>query len=251
MPLTFPAHQAPVLPLKFWRPRWFDGTALVVGSAAPDIQQAAPWLQFRSHHVYGVVFFSLPFTVIYCLVLRRWSADGLFGSLPDFGPLRLRSYRVLGYRRPRLAVTISSALLAAAIHVFIDSFTHINRWGSNLFGLNTIWFELPNGPFSTARIIQYTGHSLGSLVGILMFVWLASSRRLNHWYGEDTVIAARSAPVASRAPLRTALVLAVSLAIAAGWFAVQRSNIFFIAGACLVVGLLVAGAVNRPADGGH
>lgn len=27
MPLTFPAHQAPVLPLKLWRPPWFDATA--------------------------------------------------------------------------------------------------------------------------------------------------------------------------------------------------------------------------------
>ncbi|MFF5265545.1 DUF4184 family protein [Actinomadura viridis] len=37
VPLTFPSHAAAVMPLKFWRPRWFDGVALVVGSTAPDL----------------------------------------------------------------------------------------------------------------------------------------------------------------------------------------------------------------------
>jgi len=37
MPATFPSHAAAVLPLKLWRPRWFDGVALVVGSMAPDL----------------------------------------------------------------------------------------------------------------------------------------------------------------------------------------------------------------------
>jgi len=37
MPFTFLSHQAPVLPLKIAAPRWFDGTALVLGSMAPDL----------------------------------------------------------------------------------------------------------------------------------------------------------------------------------------------------------------------
>ena len=41
MPATFPSHAAAVLPLKLWRPRWFDGVALVVGSMAPDTHSAA------------------------------------------------------------------------------------------------------------------------------------------------------------------------------------------------------------------
>jgi hypothetical protein len=36
MPLTFPSHAAAVVPLKLWRRRWFDGVALVIGSAAPN-----------------------------------------------------------------------------------------------------------------------------------------------------------------------------------------------------------------------
>lgn len=37
MPMTFPSYAAAVLPFKFARRRWFDGVALVIGSAAPDM----------------------------------------------------------------------------------------------------------------------------------------------------------------------------------------------------------------------
>ena len=40
MPATFPSHAAAVLPLKLWRPEHFDGVALVIGSAAPDLLYA-------------------------------------------------------------------------------------------------------------------------------------------------------------------------------------------------------------------
>jgi hypothetical protein len=39
MPATFPSHAAAVLPLKLLRPGLFDGVALVIGAAAPDL----PW----------------------------------------------------------------------------------------------------------------------------------------------------------------------------------------------------------------
>jgi len=32
-----PSHQAPVIPLKRWRPHWFSGLALVLGTLAPDL----------------------------------------------------------------------------------------------------------------------------------------------------------------------------------------------------------------------
>jgi hypothetical protein len=37
MPLTLPTHPIAVVPLKMWRPGWFDGVALVVGAVAPDV----------------------------------------------------------------------------------------------------------------------------------------------------------------------------------------------------------------------
>jgi len=37
MPLTVPARPVAVVPIKVWRPAWFDGVALVIGSIAPDL----------------------------------------------------------------------------------------------------------------------------------------------------------------------------------------------------------------------
>ena len=37
MPWIVPSHQAPVLPLKAWRPAWFSGLGLVLGSVTPDL----------------------------------------------------------------------------------------------------------------------------------------------------------------------------------------------------------------------
>ena len=111
MPVTFPAHQAGVLPLKVWKPKWFDGLALVVGAGSPDLFLTLNHNpRFDAHGVTGVVV-AVAFTIVYATLFRRYSADGLFGSLPDFGPLRCSSYRVLRVGRPRLLVTTFSAFV--------------------------------------------------------------------------------------------------------------------------------------------
>ena len=151
MPLTFPAHQVAVLPLKLWRPRWFDGTALVIGAGSPDLFSGLTKIVgFDSHHWDGVMW-AVPFTIIYATLLRRFAADGLFGSLPDMWLLKTRSYRVLRHGRPRLLVTVLSAFIGVMSHITLDSFTHPYRWGSNLLRLNDIALQTPLGGVTQAR----------------------------------------------------------------------------------------------------
>ena len=66
MPATLPSHQAAVLGLKLWRPRWFDGVALVVGAAAPDAAYAVTGLgvDIRSHAWHALLWFNLPLTLV-------------------------------------------------------------------------------------------------------------------------------------------------------------------------------------------
>ena len=245
MPLTFPAHQAAILPLKLWRPRWFDGTALVVGAGSPDLFNAfAPIDTFDSHSMSGVAL-AIPFTVIYAILLRRFAADGLFGSLPDLHPLRLRNYRVLQHGRPRLMITVWSALLGVWSHVIVDSFTHVDRWGANLLGLN----DMVTGTFSQARILQYLGHTLGSAVGVLLFVAVVSKRHLGEWYGVDQVVRARNTPIRAHAGTRTLITSAISLGIGLLWGLFQGKATVFTMGFCFVIGLLVAGFLNADRSG--
>ncbi len=247
MPVTFPAHQAPVLMAKLVRPTWFDGTALVVAAAAPDLNAAfSPHdSAFRSHGVEGLILFSIPFAVIYSIVLRRWCAEGLFGALPDLGPLRIRSYQVLPQRRPPLATTIASAVLGAGLHIFIDSFTHRNRWGSDLLGLNNFLFEAIGREFTTARVFQYLGHTVGSLIGAALFMVIASSGHLERWYGAEALAAARARPFDRPAPLRLLAAVALGQVPALLWitFVASEAAIFMV-GLCFTLSLLAGGFLN-------
>ena len=72
MPMTFPSHAAAVLPFKFARRRWFDGVALVIGSAAPDFPYSiAPYAQYNAHTWLGLLVFCVPVTVLLTWLTRR------------------------------------------------------------------------------------------------------------------------------------------------------------------------------------
>ncbi|MGI5242602.1 DUF4184 family protein [Dactylosporangium sp. CA-139066] len=127
MPLTFPSHAAAVLPLKFARRRWFDGVALVIGSAAPDFPYSlSPYLNYNAHTWTGLVLFCGPVTVLLSL-LTRAAAPAVVANLPDWRVLRpfaLPDYAALAVRRHRLAVTALSAWLGALSHRLWDLVTH-------------------------------------------------------------------------------------------------------------------------------
>ncbi|MFT7473362.1 MAG: hypothetical protein ACI81L_000277 [Verrucomicrobiales bacterium] len=244
VPLTFPAHQTFVLPLKLWRPRWFDGTALVVGSGSPDLFNAfANFDTFDSHGWDGIAA-AVPFAIIYAILLRRFAADGLFGSMPDFGPLRVKSYRVLKAGRPGFLVTALSGLIGVASHVLVDSFTHTDRFGANLFGLNRVLLEGSMGPVHAAKLLQYIGHTFGSLVGVVLFVLVVSRRHLAEWYGGEEVTHARDRAMPNAARPVAIAVLTVSVAVGAVWGWVLGTLPIFHVGFCLVLAFLVVGIIN-------
>lgn len=118
MPLTFLAHQAPVLPIKRRWPTHTDGVALIVGSMLPDSWYMTvgwlygPWgipLWVDGHQLSNVVTtIVIPGTIISFLI-RRW-------MLTDT-------------TRPALWVTASSSLIGGLTHLTLDQFTHWNVAG--------------------------------------------------------------------------------------------------------------------------
>ncbi|QOC91411.1 DUF4184 family protein [Micromonospora craniellae] len=80
MPLTFPAHLAPVLALKVWRPRWCDGVALSTGAVAPDVAYLAAGPDgrtFADTHTWPALFWwCLPVALAYAAVLGAASHVG-------------------------------------------------------------------------------------------------------------------------------------------------------------------------------
>jgi hypothetical protein len=120
VPLTFPSHAAAVLPLKFARRRWFDGVALVIGSAAPDLPYAvAPYLRYNAHTWLGLLVFCVPVTVLLTWATRR-AAPTVVAHLPRW----THDYAALRSHRFPLYVTCLSAWIGALTHRWWDYVTH-------------------------------------------------------------------------------------------------------------------------------
>ncbi|MFR9780578.1 DUF4184 family protein [Micromonospora sp. MS34] len=131
MPLTFPSHLAPVLPLKLWRPGWFDGVALATGAVAPDVGYlftGTAWApDQRTHTVGGLLWWCLPVALAYAWIVRRVIA-GVAVHLPGERLFGWRDHAALAGVRHPWQVIVCSALIGAASHVAWDRITHTDRW---------------------------------------------------------------------------------------------------------------------------
>ncbi|HEX5993627.1 MAG TPA: DUF4184 family protein [Jiangellales bacterium] len=194
MPLTIPTHPAAALPFKLWRPRWFDGVALVTGTAAPDAGYVLAGIAEPAGHAWHALFwFDLPVAVLLALALRR-AAPHVAAHLPAGGPLALRDYAVLGRVRHPLAVTTWSALLGAATHQIWDAVTHP---GVLLLGAETRIAAMHVSTFAGLpwwRVCQLASESLGAIAALTLLVHIGRLRLLRRWHGDP--------PDVPRRPLR-------------------------------------------------
>jgi hypothetical protein len=156
VPASFPAHQAAVLPLKVWRPAWFDGVALVLGAASPDLAYALDGSGLPvfplSHQWLGLLLWCLPVTLLGCW-LTRWAAPVVSAHLPTW----LRDYAVLGRARPCWWLTASSAVLAAATHL--------------------IWDDL-----ATQSVAEDISDAIGALFTLAVLVHIGRTGLLRRWH---------------------------------------------------------------------
>lgn len=192
MPATFPSHAAAVLPCKLAWPRRFDGVALVVGSAAPDLYYPlsghvdVP----ATHNLPGLFWFSLPVTLVATFLIRR-SAPVVAAHLParpDW--LALPDYGVLGRVRHRWYVTVYSALLGATTHLIWDGFTHYEEsaqgWGVRLVPVlaTEAWPGVPWWLFA-----QHASTVLGAVAAFAVAVHIGRRRLLRRWHGPPPAVA--------------------------------------------------------------
>ncbi len=235
MPLTLPTHPIAVVPLKLWRPRWFDGVALVIGSIAPDLAYATYGFRetVRTHNLLALVWWSLPVTLI-AAWLARWAAPAIAAHLPGGGPLRLRDYGVLGVVRHPWYVTVVSALLGAFSHLAWDALTHpgyvapLRRevWPG------TPWWSL----FSDASNLA------GFVVGTLLLVHIGRAGLLRHWHGPPPPT--RPQPVVFWSAVAVAFGTGLTLVVArpVDWVAGQAIRVMVLAGLALLCGAVTAKA---------
>lgn len=140
MPWMIPAHPAPVLPLKRWRPGWFSGLGLVLGTLAPDLafilrldEHGSP----ASHSLLGQLYLTVPMVLVLHRLLTALVLPWLLPHLPGGPPCHLHA---LARSRPATGVTAVvrvalSGMLGGLSHLLIDGFTHGNHsgWALALF----------------------------------------------------------------------------------------------------------------------
>lgn len=179
MPFTYFAHQLFVLPFKHQKPHRFDGTALCIGSMAPDFAYAlerSP-LAVSTHNLPAQLFWTLPVTCALTWLIRSQLAVPIGAQLP--APLGSEVQALTGSRHP-FSVTAYSAVLGGLTHLFADAFTHPHGWAFEHIGfLRTMVFDW----LTVATLLQYLGHTLGTALGFTWFSRLVASRRISHWNG--------------------------------------------------------------------
>jgi hypothetical protein len=190
--LTLPTHPVAVLPLKLWRPHWFDGVALTIGAIAPDIGYAVEsyGVPVHSHAWPAPLWWAVPVSWIGCRVVR-WAAPVVAAHLPAGGPLQLRDYGVLGRVRHPWYVTVWSAVLGAVSHIVWDAFTHPYVDGPRLLFPwlhEEVW---PGRPWWD--LISDGSDLIGFAAGAWLAVSIGRARLLRRWYGPPPETAARPA----------------------------------------------------------
>lgn len=193
MPATFPSHAAAVLPLKLWQPAWFDGVALVIGSAAPDFPYVTGRCEgppYTFGHTWWGVLASVPVTTAATMLVRR-AAPEVAAHLPGLGPLAVADYGALGGVRHPWWVTAGSALIGAASHVAWDHVTHASVPGTGV-GIPRLDREvLPGVP---AWMPLHLASSAAGAVGWLaMSARIGRGRRIAAWHGPAPQIRCRPA----------------------------------------------------------
>jgi hypothetical protein len=192
VPLTLPTHPIAVLPLKVWRPRWFDGVALVVGAVAPDLPYAIDGypLHVRAHAWTAPLWWAVPLALV-CVPVIRWTSAAVAAHLPATGPLHLRDYGALATARHRRWITAASAALGAYSHILWDSVTHatINHRPIPLRGLTSeavpgwLWFE----------VLSKVSNAVGLVGALTLIVHIGRTRCVRRWHGPAPDVTRRPA----------------------------------------------------------
>jgi len=191
MPLTFPSHAAAVLPLKAWRPRRFDGVALVVGSAAPDVPYVlhgyGPDTGF-GHTWLGTVLVSLPIALVGSYLIR-WAAPAVAAHLPGF----LADYGVLGRPvRYRWWVTVGCAYLGVLSHALWDLPTHDHLPGDVGARLPGVTTTVGGQPLH--HWLHLGSTAVGAAVWLAYTVQIGRRGLLREWHGEPPGVTTRPVP---------------------------------------------------------
>ncbi len=174
MPFTF-SHPAAVLPLLLLPRRWRSATGLLVGSMVPDFEK---FIRMSSHDPYShtwrsIFYFNLPLGLLLAFVFHLVVRDALIAHLPDFLHARFRRFAGLdwaAYARHHAGTVVFSLLVGTVSHILIDSFTHVDGRGVQLFPALRDWVFEGDANMRFYSLLQKLFSVMGG-VALAWFLW--------------------------------------------------------------------------------
>ncbi|HXB54482.1 MAG TPA: DUF4184 family protein [Vicinamibacteria bacterium] len=219
MPWIVPSHQAPALLLKAWRPRWFSGLALVLGSLAPDLEFIVPVRRetILGHTVAGQILFTVPVV----LALYVLTTDLV---IPWLVPYLSRCWHDLAaLERPRGRAwwgVVLSAVLGGLTHIVLDGFTHgeaSGGWAVPFFPLLSLNVPSPLGPLPVHDLLQIVFTVVLGAAALDAWRRIAGQRLLWSWRNRSPRPVLAASPTGRRRVLRW-LTACGALGVAAALF---------------------------------
>lgn len=185
MPFTF-SHPAIILPLNKKFNKYFDITALVLGSMAPDFEYFLHSRPFgkMGHTPLGFLILNLPVCFIVAYVFHKFIKRDLILSMRSPVDKWYFQYATNNWNLhcfKDIIIFIYSCLIGMISHVLWDSFTHINGYFvSNICFLNET-VTLFNLKIPYYKILQH----FSSLIGIMcvsLFIYFRRNKQPLTYY---------------------------------------------------------------------
>jgi hypothetical protein len=186
LPWIVPSHQAPALALKVWRPLWFSGLGLVLGSLAPDLEFIVPVRKemYVGHTVLGQVLFTVPVALLLYLLSTEIVLPWLIPYLPRAW------WDLTALKRPcgiAWASVAFSAFAGGLTHIFLDGFTHtVPEGGWALAFLPWLGWGVPTffGVVALHDLLQVLTTALLGMVALRTWGRILDDRLLRVWRRE-------------------------------------------------------------------
>jgi hypothetical protein len=189
MPWIAPAHQAPALALKAWKPKVFSGLGLALGTVAPDLAfiLRLETDSIASHTFLGQIYVTVPCVLVLHAVVTRLVLPWLLPRLPTGDPLYLEELSALRPARSALdwGRVALSGFVGGLTHVLLDGITHGNESGWAVPFLPWLRTPLP-APLAHVPLYDALHAALSLVLGVgALLSWrqLARERRLWTWRG--------------------------------------------------------------------
>lgn len=184
MPFTF-AHPLAVLPLGVKKSRYFNITALIIGSMAPDFEYFIHFkpYQLYGHTILGQVYYNLPLVILVSFIYHCILKESMIIHLPN--PYCLDYYFLVkekwGFRSViGFIIFLYSAFIGMFTHLIWDSFTHVNGYFVTKIPFFSNKLSLMNYDVPIFKILQHGSTVFGLSI---IFVVLLKLRARTSKYG--------------------------------------------------------------------